>query len=72
MVAGFEWGHCVGYHSGVTSGFHQQHRVPHSDRGALLGLATLVDLGLVLDDRIFRQRACNRQDKPGFANGGVP
>merc|ERR1719203_1644552 len=36
-----------------------------------LGQASLVDLGLVLDDEIFRQVECNRQQKPEFVNGGV-
>jgi len=36
-----------------------------------LGQASLVDLGLVLDDNIFRQRECGREDKPEFVNGGV-
>merc|ERR550532_106018 len=36
-----------------------------------LGMASLVDLGLVLDDNIFRQVECSRQQKPEFVNGGV-
>merc|ERR1719323_1515597 len=36
-----------------------------------LDSATLVDFGLTLDDQIFRQKSCGRQDKPEFVNGGV-